>query len=341
MNMNRFVFILAIIGVLSCTACGHESSDKPDNKTGISAKKKCWNVISTKADEVETVGEEDKRDTIGINDVPWLDGEKVLLLGSDQTLEKCRNSYFPYKTTLCTVYKADGMKCALIPDTTLEEGVYRAFYPVYDFAWYDMIHFSFLYEIDEDPSIFIHSPQNDPQVALIDHQDIVVSDSVSYKKGEPLEFVLNHILALIDIDIYPPKTGKFTHLKLAAEVGAFGSKVEYYFDGNSILDQQIRGEWLNFTPLRCSIRSMEEGVVLKTSTGLLPVQYDGLPVCIHIIYEDGTHYVSEPFAMPSLCQGVENQLVVKDFKQTNDPLIGFFAKYGESSTNQDYIFGGN
>lgn len=67
MNMNRFVFILAIIGLLSCMACNNESSDKPDKpekENGISAKKMCWNIISTKADEAETGGEKDQRDTI-------------------------------------------------------------------------------------------------------------------------------------------------------------------------------------------------------------------------------------------------------------------------------------
>ena len=329
-----------------CTACSHQSSDTPDKKNGISARKKCWTITSTKAGDEATAGDVVAQDTIGINDVPWKDGEKVLLYCSDQSFEDCswKEDFYdengvitggssgtnrPSKETICTVYKADGMKCALIPDTPLEEGTYRAFYPAYDFAWYDMIHLSFLYENK--------GKETDPQTALINHQDIVVSDSVSYKKGEPLEFVLNHILALIDIDIYPPKTGNYSYLKLAAEVAAFGAKVDYFLDRDSILDQ-VHGDWLNYTTLRCNSRFTEEGVIFKTSTGLLPVQYDGLPVRIHIIYEDGTHYVSEPFAMPSLNYGVENQLVVKDFKQTNDPLIGFFADFGESSTNQDYIF---
>lgn len=333
--MNRFVFILAIIGLLSCMACSNESSDKPEKENGIIAKKMCWTVVSTKADEAEMAGEEDQRDTIGINDVPWEDGEKVLLLGSDQTFEDCeahfrtyRDTMFPYKTTLCTVYKSDGMKCALIPDTPLEEGTYRAFFPVYDFAYYDRIHFSFLYDFDGNVT--------DPQKDMVKHQDVVVSDPFTYSKdADSLNIVLNHICALIDISIIPPETSNYTYLKLFAQNTVLGGKVTYGFDENQY---NVEG-WSNYVSLRGNSRYMEKEVVFPTSTALLPVQYNGLPMNILIVYEDGTRYVSEAFAMPSLNLGVENRLVVKDFHKTEEVLQGLSGNsYDDPAPDDSYRY---
>ncbi len=48
---------------------------------------------------------------------------------------------------------------------------------------------------------------------------------------------------------------------------------------------------------------------------------------VHVVYTDGTHYVSDPFAMPSLSFGVENSLEIKNFSFTDEPLQGLMGGY--------------
>ena len=317
--MKRLFYSFAFLAALSCTALSEDPAENPDNQDVtedlISAEKKSW-IPATRGSD----------DRAFAKDIPWEDGDRVLLLGSDQSYEGCTireeryengvlvggsvHTVHPVKKTFCTVVKAAGLKCTLVPETPLEEGTYRAIYPVYEYLWYDMIHLSFLYEDWKELDFM--------------HQDIVISDPVTYKKDHKLSFVMNHVCALADIDIYPPKSGPYAYLKLFAQEPVFAGKAEYWFDKEYDVDDIAQG-WLNFTTLRGAGRTMEAGTVFPTSTGLLPVQYDGMPMCIHLVYEDGTHYVSEPFAMPSLRFGEVNSLVVKNFSETDQPMQGLWG----------------
>lgn len=328
--MKRLFYTFAFLTVLSCTAFPEDPAENLDNQDVIedliSAEKKSWAPATRGSDELAFA-----------KDIPWEVGDRVLLLGSDQRYEDCtiREDHYengvlvggsvytahPVKKTFCTVSKAAGLKCTLVPDTPLEEGTYRAIYPVYEYLWYDMIHLSFLYE--------------DWQELDFKHQDIVISDPVTYKENHKLSFVMKHVCALTDMDIYPPKTGKYSYLKLFAREPVFAGKAEYWFDNEYDVDDIADG-WLNFTTLRGEGRSMEAGVVFPTSTGLLPVQYDGMPMCIHLVYEDGTHYVSETFDMPSLQFGEVNSLVVKNFSETDQPLQGLWGDYYRDPSPSPY-----
>ena len=301
--MRRFFYTLTVLFVVSCTSV-HVDPEKALVTQEFSAEKESWS-FATKASD----------DGIFVNDIPWHEGDKVMLLRADQTLDACTGS--PFKKTICTVSQADGLKCTLVPETPLEEGTYRAVYPVYDYVWYDYIHLSFLYE--------------DWNELDFRHQDIIMSDPVSYVEGDEPAFVLKHICALVDIDIYPPKTGDYSYLKVFAESPVFAGKVDYFVDKEYNLDDIASG-WLNFTTLRGGGNHMEEGTVFPTSTGLLPIQYEGMPMSIHVVYQDGTHYVSAPFPMPSLSFGVENKLVVSDFQETDVPMQGLWGTfYGDPS----------
>ena len=70
---------------------------------------------------------------------------------------------------------------------------------------------------------------------------------------------------------------------------------------------------------------MTEGELFHTSTGLLPVQYNDMPMSVYIVYDDGTYYQSEKFLMPSLNFGVENKLVVDKFNQIDEPVMGLWG----------------
>lgn len=135
----------------------------------------------------------------------------------------------------------------------------------------------------------------------------------------------------MDIDIYPPQDGKYKYLKLFAANPVFAGKANYCFDNEYLIDEVASG-WVNFATLRGPGHHMEENVLFPTSTGMLPVQYDGMPVNIHLVYEDGTHYVSDSFAMPSLNFGVENKVVVKNFSVTEKPMEGLWGDcYGDET----------
>lgn len=323
--MKHLILALASLAVLSCTAAPSITPETPDvpetpdiaEPDGlISAEKQSW-VVATKSSD----------DRAFAKDIPWVEGDKVLLLSSKQSLEGCTvvdgfGMYVVKATkTLCTVAKASGLKCTLVPDEPLEPGTYRAFYPVYDYAWYDFLHLSFLYE-DWDELDF-------------KHQDIVVSDPVEYKDGGKLAFVMKHVCGLIDIDVYPPKSGTYSYLKLFAETTVFAGKADYRLDREYNIDEIASG-WLNFTTLRGDGNDLKAGVVFPTSTGLLPVQYNGMPVCIHLIYTDGTHYVSAPIAMPSLKFGEAAKLEVRDFKETIEPMRGLWGDYCGDGSGKPY-----
>lgn len=334
--MNRFLLTLAFLSILSCNpALKPDQVDDPEEPQDITdviednivAEKECW-VPETKNSD----------DRAFAKDIPWNIGDKVLLLGSDQSFEGCttHTEYYdnngqliggsthtthPTKKTICTVSKANGLKCTLIPDTPLEEGTYRAIYPVYEYVWYDIIHLSFLYsDWDELDS---------------KHQDIVISDPVAYKEGHKLKFEMKHICALIDIDIYPPKSGEFSMIKLFAQNTVFPGKADYWLDKDYIIDEISQG-WLNYTTLRGEGCEFVEGKAFSTTTGLLPIQYNGMPMTIHLIYKDKSHYVSDSFAMPSLNFGVENRLTVGGFKETTEPLHGLWGKYYNDSDGKPY-----
>ncbi|MBO4605527.1 MAG: hypothetical protein J5667_03185 [Bacteroidales bacterium] len=327
--MKKVLYSLAFMAICSCTPTPLNNNGDPKPQFYISAEKTAWkSAHETKATDTLTIS----------NDIPWEIGEKVLLLMSDQSYEGCTihtidSTYNkdtggydisegwqtprPEKKTICTVYKADGLKSVLIPDAPLEEGTYRAFYPYSeasdetDGKWYDMMHLSF------------YSPS---KVALeYNSQKIVISDPVTYKTGDSLNFVLNHFLSLIDIDIYPPKTGSYhRQLFLASQTTVFPGKIDYWIDEEHNKPDDYRGVgWMNFTALNPKTeRKLEEGIKFQTATGILPLPFEDAPVCVHLFYRDGTHYVSEPFALPSLSIGVETKLVAKNFSQTDEPLQG-------------------
>lgn len=304
--MKRILISFAALAAISCSSVPATVESPEEIKDAISAEKKSW-VISTKSSD----------DRFFAKDIPWKEGDKVLLLGSDQNLDNCLQNRedingHPFKKTICTVVKADGLKCELVSQTPIEEGTYRAVFPVYDYAWYDYLHLSFLYE--------------DWNELDYTHQDIVISDPVEFTQDHKMSFVMKHVCALVDIDIYPPKSGSFSYLKLFAQYPSFAGKAEYFIDKEYDVNEIASG-WLNYTTLRGSGRDLKEGELFQTSTGLLPIQYDGMQMRVHIVYTDGTHYISEPIAMPSLSFGLESNFVVKDFKQTFEPFLGMWGEY--------------
>lgn len=305
--MKRLLYALAVLAVISCTSKPLDPSVK--DKLVIRAEKVSW-MPATKGSDDQVISK----------DLPWSVGDEVMLLRSHQVLDSW-DGQNPVERIICTVSTIDGLKCTLVPDTPLEEGTFRAFYPVYDYVYYDCIHLSFLYE--EGLGLDANN------------QDVVISDPVSYQEGQDLTFVMKHVCASVDIDIYPPKTGDYSFLKLFAESPVFAGKVNYSFDKEYRIDDIADG-WLNYTTLRGQGRSLKEGEAFWTSTGLLPIQYNGMPMCIHIVYEDGTHFISEPFAMPSLSFGVENRLIVKDFKETTEPMVGLWGDYYDDKNPTPY-----
>ena len=347
---NYLLLSLALI-VVSCTEITdtplNPSETKPKYKiTEIYAEKDSWNSVTRSSD-----------DNMYLNDVPWENGEKVMLIRTDiadsivnATIEEVKEKYpeidvesvefdnIVYsivtriididdmiQTHMCVVSESDGLKCTLVPDEPMEEGVYQAVYPVYDYVFYShldrslMIHFSFLY---------------DKYGLEYEHQDIVISDKLSCKREEEMSFVMRHVCALIDIDIYPPKTGNYTLLKVIANNAVFAGKANYYMNNEFDVDSIADG-WLNYTTLRGKSMYMTEGEQFHTSTGLLPIQYNDMPMNIYIAYDDGTYYLSEQFLMPSLDFGVENKLSISNFTKLDGPMVGF---HGEKYMDSDSFF---
>ena len=280
-----------------------------ENGDVIEAEKESWaQMVMTRA----------SNDIAFAKDILWQKGDKVMLIRTDseKTLDRWGRVNLEEISYTCTVSKANGLKCTLASDVPIETGVYHAVYPVYDYINYDMsysslvLHLSFLYE---------------EGLGLdYEHQDIVISEPVSYKKGQKLSFVMKHVCALADIDIYPPKTGSFSLLKVVAADPVFAGKVNYIINNEYDINE-IADAWLNFATLRGSGRYMEEGELYQTSTGLLPVQYSGMSMSVYLVYEDGSYYLSEPFAMPSLQFGVQNKLTVDRFNKLDTPFQGLWG----------------
>ena len=319
--MKYLFYLFIIFSVVSCNVTSIDSTDVESGKLEdsnveaessefeIEAEKESW-MSSTKSSS----------DKAFAKDIPWQIGEKVMVIRTDteKELDDWNRVKLEDITYMCTVSKAAGLKCRLESEVPLEDGVYQAIYPAYDYVGYDVsassltVHLSFLYELDLGLDYR--------------HQDIVISEPITYKKGHKLSFVMKHICALVDIDIYPPKTGNYFLLKVIAGDIAFAGKANYYankkYDINSIADC-----WFNFATLRGDGNSLKEGELFETSTGLLPVQYDGMPMNIYLVYEDGTYYLSETFSMPSLNFGVANKLVVDEFTEIQEPMQGFWGDY--------------
>lgn len=320
--MKHLILLFTVIAAISCTVDPmyqtNSESDQPGesnvestpSSVEIQAEKDSW-IVATKSKE---------DDRAFAKDIPWQDGEKVMVIRTDseKEVDQWGRVNLEDKTYMCTVSKANGLKCTLVPEVPLEDGVYQAVYPVYDYVSYScpdsslVVHLSFLYE--EDLGL-------DYQ-----HQDIVISDPVNYKEGHKLSFVMKHVCALVDIDIYPPKTGNYSLLKVVAENTVFAGKANYIVNNEYNIDS-IADVWFNFTTLRGDDVSLKEGELFHTSTGLLPVQYDGMPMNIYLVYEDGSYYLSETFSMPSLNFGVENKLVIDDFTKINVPIQGLWADF--------------
>ena len=280
-------------------------SDLP--ASGLYAEKASWKPAVKSSD-----------DNMYVKDIPWKEGEKVMLIRTDaeKTLDQWGRVELGLITDTCTVTDISGLKCTLVPDHPLVDGVYQAVYPVYDYVTYDTyhsslgIHLSFVYE--------------DNLGLDYEHQDIIISESFSYKEGEGFSIVMKHICALVDIDIYPPKTGNYRLLKVMSDLPAFAGKANYFVNREYNINE-IADCWFNFATLRGNGTSLKEGELFHTSTAFLPVQYDGMPMRIYLSYADGTYYLSEPFLMPSLEFGVENKLVVNDFTEINEPMQGLWG----------------
>ena len=231
---------------------------------------------------------------------------------------------------MCVVSESDGLKCTLVPETPLDNGVYRAIYPAYDYVFYEVlnpydtaqlsmyIHLSFLYE----ESLGLDSK----------HQDIVVSDPFTYNEEQGLSFVMKHICALVDIDIYPPKTGNYSLLKVISDKIVFPGKVNYFTSGR----YDTQNTWFNFATLRADQRSIKQGEVFHTSTGLVPIEYNEMPMRVYLVYDDGTYYLSEKFNMPSLVFGVENKFTIDEFEEIKEPMQGLWGDDYMSDTTQLY-----
>ena len=73
-----------------------------------------------------------------------------------------------------------------------------------------------------------------------------------------------------------------------------------------------------------------------TSTALLPTDFDNIPVCVHLVYEDGTHYVSEKFNLPTMGIGEEMTVKVENFQKTDDDLHGLWGECFKDSKPMDY-----
>lgn len=330
--------------VISCAEMTETPSNPSESKTKekiteIYAEKDSWDIVTKSSDP-----------NMYLNDEPWEDGDKVMLIRTDiadsivlATIARVQREYPELEvgsvefdnmvhsivtniididdmteTHMCIVTESDGLKCTLVPDEPLEEGVYQAVYPVYDYVFYShldrslMIHFSFLYDKGS--------------LVEYEHQDVVISDKLICKQGEEISFVMQHVCALIDIDIYPPKTGNYTLLKVIADNAVFAGKANYYLKDEYNIDN-IADAWLNYTTLRGKDMTMTEGEPFYTSTGLLPIQYDDMPMNIYLAYDDGTYYLSEQFLMPSLNFGVKNKLSVGNFTKLDGPMEGLWGGY--------------
>ena len=284
----------------------------------IYAEKESWMQMTKSSDQIAFA-----------KDIPWQEGEKVMVIRTDseKKIDQWGRVDLEDLTYTCTVSKASGLKCTLVSDSPLESGVYHAVYPAYDYINYDLsssslvLHLSFLYE--------------DNMGLDYKHQDIVVSDPISYKKGHKLSFVMKHVCALVDIDIYPPKDGNFSLLKVVAAEPVFAGKSNYVINNEYDINE-VADCWFNFTTLRGDGTYLKEGEPYNTSTGLLPVQYDGMPMKIYIVYDDGTYYLSEPFSMPSLNFGVLHSLTVDKFNEIDEPVQGFGGNYYMDPDPQPY-----
>ena len=344
--MKRLICLFTVLAVVSCTGITPDLSDiesvPSDNVSDTSS-----DIESVPSDkEFDTssdviVAEKDSwiqitkssDDKAFAKDIPWQEGEKVMVIRTDseKKIDQWGRVDLTDLTYICTVSKASGLKCTLVSDVPLETGVYHAVYPAYDYINYDLsysslvLHLSFLYESNLGLDY--------------KHQDIVISEPVSYKEGHKLSFVMKHVCALLDIDIYPPKTGNFSLLKVVADEIAFAGKanciINNEYDINKIADC-----WFNFTTLRGDGTYLKKGEPYHTSTGLLPVQYDGMPMRVYMVYDDGTSYLSAPFSMPSLEFGVQNSLTVDKFNEIAEPVQGFWGDYymDEDPQPHDIIF---
>ena len=163
-TMKSVFWGLALLLAVSCTVApidtvGTESepsvsepsgSDLP--ATGLYAEKDSWRVVT-------------KSSVDNTNDIPWRDGEKAMLIRTD-VLDSIINASIKQVSTvfpelepgtiefinevssivcpqvsinemkhMCVVSESDGLKCTLVPETPLDNGVYRAIYPAYDYVF--------------------------------------------------------------------------------------------------------------------------------------------------------------------------------------------------------------
>ena len=156
--------------------------------------------------------------------------------------------------------------------------------------------------------------------------NIIFTEFAAYKIATILSYsALGFFLSMI----YAPL------VKVVAENTVFAGKANYYINDEYDIDR-IADVWFNFTTLRGRDNSMVEGELFQTSTGLLPVQYGGMPMNIYLVYEDGTYFLSETFEMPSLNFGEAAELVVDDFEEISVPVQGLAADRYMDSNPQPY-----
>ena len=362
--MKYNLFVLVVLVICSCTPSSlkdtHGKSDL-DGKFLISAEKVAWRAAAkTKATDSLAVPTDSSTvafdSLIVTGDVPWEEGEQILILSSDQSFAGCADTtiqvnrwideagkehidttsfgighHRPYETIVCTVRRTDGLKCVLTTETPLAEGTYRAIYPfsnesdTTDGSWYDMKHLSFLY--------------NNKVTLEYNNKDVVVSNPVTYHEGDSLSFVLKHLTSLVDIDVCLPD--QVDNVKkcifLTSKFGVLPGKVDYWLDKKINTPDDYGRDWINFTALYVKDSELQgNGLTFHTRTGILPLPLQGIPMIIHVFFENGVHYVSKPFEMSSLSPGIEYSFVVTEFEKTEEPLKwGSSWSFGEPITYGD------
>lgn len=331
--MKHLFYIIALFAAISCVSI---RPDIPEPKVQekvtytLTAQKTSWSPMT--------------KSSVSDNDIPWKEGDSVVLIESSQSRENLKwskewiNEYgtlcgtsgiYKPNVTICAVMNVDGMSCSLLPPKELPSGTYRAFYPKYDIIWYDYVHLCFIYnKLDKD-----EYPEN-----------ILVSDPVDYEPGDTVNFVMNHLCALMNIDIAAPRSGKYKHLKLFADEVVFAAKVNIYLDEEYDINKFSQG-WINFTSLQNQGKdtmSIPNLGYYHTSTAILPAPFDDIPVRVYLIYDDGDCYVSDPFTLPTLNVGNEINITVDNFqevvynKEDGLPIHGFISNNFRDPSPRDY-----
>ena len=148
--MKHLICIFTVLAVVSCTGIYHDLSDSesvPSDKEPITSSDE---ILAEKDSWIQMT--KSSGDKAFAKDIPWQDGEKVMIIRTDteKEIDQWGRVDLEGITYMCTVSKAAGLKCTLIPETPLESGTYHAVYPVYDYVFFSqsnsslLLHLSFL-----------------------------------------------------------------------------------------------------------------------------------------------------------------------------------------------------